>query len=837
MISRQNRMASSITLAILSGAFSMGALVSVAQAQSTESAAPTAPVQDEAAIQKVTITAQNRTQQLQEVPIALQVIKSDQITKLAANNMSDLNGYIPGLTVDDQQPTQPNYTIRGIGSGDTFVGTDAPVGIYVDGVYTGKTGGALMNFNDVERVEVLKGPQGTLFGRNSSAGAISVVTKEPTKEFENDYNARMGQYGERYIDTMLNLPISEDLAARFSFVDHKSNGWLSDARTDANLNDQGDWGTRASLRWNGPDRTNVIVSWEHESLNQQARPEIGLIPVSMQFPAPPCVQIPNGNSGTFNCKMNPSIYVNPLTAPAYNNENADKNVERRLFNGVTLRIDHPMDWATFDSTTAFRHFNSVNITNNSGTISDTSYLDTGNVEKNTTWQQEFKLSGKNDTVDWLTGASLFHESANQQSQVLTNTNTLDTIINNTQGIPLITTIDQIAAIAGVPATMLGTPWQENMNNVMTSKSFAVYGDAIWHVTDRLNFTTGVRFTHDSKEFSWYNPPRTAPGVDAAMATINQADLFNQLALAGLISQTEAAQLAGGMAQLANNIEYNNPLSTNAPFSMKNSWSDVSPRVVLDYKFTPDVMAFGSVTKGYQSGGFNAQSVAAVYSPEHVRSYEIGVKSYFPDQHLLINSSLFFYKYDNLQSLSLVQSNSAIPQYQVTTSDQTAKGIDFDMQWKASRNLRIIANGQYIDQIYGTYTDPNGFNLDNAPTGLPALTLSAGVDYTQRDVFGGSVNYSLQHSYTGPTRCNASSEVQGNCMSIPAFKLGGSIERTDVRMGWDNADHKWGLALYVTNLLNNRYVTGIDNTSLTVLGTAGAQISAPRIIGLQGHWSL
>ena len=822
MISKQNKIASGITLGIVSGAFMMAALVPVASAQSTEAtAAPAASTADDASIAKVTITAQNRSQQLQEVPIALQVIKSDQITKLAANNMAELNGYIPGLSVDNQQPTQPNYTIRGIGSGDTFVGTDAPVGIYVDGVYTGKTGGALMNFNDVERVEVLKGPQGTLFGRNSAAGAISVITKEPSNEFENDYNARLGQYGERYIDTMLNVPLNDDFAARFSFVDHKSNGWLSDASTDAHLNDQGDWGTRATLRWNAPGRTKVIVSWEHESLNEQARPEIGLIPLSMQTPAVPF-------------PANPANYLNPLTAPAFNNLNADNNVERRLFNGVTLRIDHPMDWATFDSTTAYRHFNSVNITNNTGATTTNAYLDTGNVEKNSTIQQEFRFSGKNELVDWLAGASLFHETADQQSQVITNTDTLDTIINNTQGIPLYTSINQLANAFGIPVNMFGNGWQENMNNVMTSKSYAFYTDAIWHVTDKLNFTTGVRFSHDSKDFSWYNPPRSAPGLDTALSTLNQNNFFPTAVAAGYLTPQLAAMAQGAMTT---NIEYYNPLSTSAPFAMSKSWSDTSPRGVLDYKITPDLMVFGSVTKGYQSGGFNAQSVAAQYSPEQVRNYELGIKSYFPDQHLLINASLFYYKFTNLQSLTLVQNGNAIPQYQITTSDQVAKGLDLDTQWKASRNLRLFAVGEYIDQKYGTYTDANGVNLDNQPSGLPLWSAAAGIDYTQRDVFGGSLNYSLQHAYTAPKRCNADAPAQGNCLVTPTFTIDGSTERTDGRIGWDNGDHRFGVALYVQNLLNNRYVTGIDNTTLTVLGTPGAQISAPRIVGVQLHWSL
>ena len=138
------------------------------------------PASDSGELTTITVTAQRRTEASQNVPIALQVVTSQQIEKLAATDLSSMNGYVPGLDVSGEQPTQPNFTLRGISVSDFGIGTDSPIGIYEDGVYTGKTGGALLLFNDVQHIEVLKGPQGTLFGRNSAAGAISVVTNQPT---------------------------------------------------------------------------------------------------------------------------------------------------------------------------------------------------------------------------------------------------------------------------------------------------------------------------------------------------------------------------------------------------------------------------------------------------------------------------------------------------------------------------------------------------------------------------------------------------------------------------------------------------------------------------------
>ncbi len=191
-----------------------------------------------------------------------------------------------------EQPTQPGYSLRGISSSDFGIGTDSPVGIYEDGVYTGKTGGALLTFNDVERIEVLKGPQGTLFGRNSAAGAISIVTNDPSDACEDDARVRLGNYGTRYGDGVLNLPLSQDLAFRLSVVDNQSDGWLQDAATGQHYDKNDDWGTRAALRWNAPGDTTVRLSWEHEEL-EPARPSghrhraAAGIPGTPPYPADP----------------------------------------------------------------------------------------------------------------------------------------------------------------------------------------------------------------------------------------------------------------------------------------------------------------------------------------------------------------------------------------------------------------------------------------------------------------------------------------------------------------------------------------------------------------------
>ena len=132
-----------------------------------------------ATLDRITVTAQSREQELQEVPIALQVVNAQMLDDVAAQDLSDIDMFVPGLVVDGHQPTQPQFQLRGIRTDDFGIGTDPAVGVYVDGVYAGRGGGVLLPFTDVERIEVLKGPQGTLFGRNTAAGAVSIITHRP----------------------------------------------------------------------------------------------------------------------------------------------------------------------------------------------------------------------------------------------------------------------------------------------------------------------------------------------------------------------------------------------------------------------------------------------------------------------------------------------------------------------------------------------------------------------------------------------------------------------------------------------------------------------------------
>jgi len=806
---RPSPVALAAVAALLAGASAGAHAQAAAPAPEASASAPAGDVQ------VIEVTAQGRKQEVQKVPISLQLVGPEEIAKSGAVNLSQVADFVPGLSVDASQPTQPSYALRGLGNGDFGIGTDAPVGVYVNGIYTGKTGGAMLNFNDVKRIEVLKGPQGTLFGRNSAGGAISIVTNDPDGQHTASGLVRVGNYGTVHAEGVLNQPLGEDFSIRLSAVGEKSDGWATNT-VDGKKNPQAHtWGTRLGARWSPSDSTSVVLTWEHEDLNERPRPVWA-------------VATSDGAGGV-------ASWIDPIHAPLSNDVVGGK--ESRLFNGMNLRIEQELgDKVLLTSTTGWRHFNSVNLEDNDGTADPATYLATGNFERSTTFEQEFRLNGKSKLADWLVGASFASEHSAQTSRVDTNTTTLDPVLFNVLngegfGLPAppFSLLNGIAQQAGIPGfDLLGQDWREGIQNTLSSHSEALMGDVIWHVGDRTNVTTGVRFTQDTKKFSWYNPLRSAPGLDAQLAVLSP-DFFQQLVDAGALDPATAAQLtqlAQGLQ--ATNIEFNNPAWATAPVYTSKTWHNTSPRLVIDHQLTPDTMVFGSVTRGYQAGGFNSVSTDANggrFDPETITSYELGAKGRVPGAGISYSASLFHYLFKNLQSITLDHS-TAVPVYVITVSDVEATGLDGELSWQVAAPLRLYLEGEWIDQKYKSQKNlaPGANDLTGQPYGTPSLSLAAGVDVSVA-LAGGKAAWSLQGSHIGATRCNGDSQAQGNCATTPAFKVGQARDRFDTRLGWAN-DH-WGAALIVTNLFDKRYVSGLSNLSAAVGVPFTASVSDPR----------
>jgi iron complex outermembrane receptor protein len=425
--------------------------------------------------------------------------------------------------------------------------------------------------------------------------------------------------------------------------------------------------------------------------------------------------------------------------------------------------------------------------------------------------------------------SLYQEKATQTSRIYTYTDSLDTLLTLQGFGPVFSSLDALGPFIGVPVNFMGQSWNEEIDNTLTSRSAAVFADVIWHLGKSTNLTTGVRFTQDRKRFSWYNPLRTAPGVDAQLP-IFSADTFAALTGMGVLTPEQAAGLEGAVAQFAGNLEFNNPAWLNGPVYRSKSWTNTSPRLVLDHHFSSDTMAYASVTRGYQAGGFNAVSTdvnGGFFDPETVTSYEAGLKGRLPSAGLTYSAALFHYLFKDLQAITL-DTGLPVPAYVITVSDVKATGADLDLQWQATKQFRVFTSAEYIDQTYAAQRNrlTGSSDLTGQPYGTPKLTMTLGAGY-QFALAGGTADAALQGALQTATRCNDDSATQGTCITGPGYRIGEAQQTYASRLGWTTSDRKYGVAFIVDNLTNKRYVGAASSLGSAVGSPYYASISAPR----------
>jgi len=788
----------------------------------------------------VEVTAQSRHQLISDVPIAIQVITAKDIQTLGAKDLSEMNGYIPGFTADNSEPTEPTFTIRGVqGGGDFGIGTDSPVGIYEDGVYTGKTGGAMMNFVDVQRIEVIKGPQGTLFGRNSAAGAISIVTNEPTQDVDALLHYTIGNFGTHKGDLMFNAPLSDTTAVRFVVTRIGSKGWVKNETTGNEVGDNSDWATRLSLKQSF-GKAKVVFAWEHEELSQDARPAFGVItnpalPLGSTIPNiinNPTTPLTGGFTGVYNAAY-VANFANPLHTPLVS---SDQGSESRKFDGLTLRAEVPVGDLTFNSTTGYRLFTTWDATDNSGTNNPYTAISTLDAKKSRSIQQEFKLSGKNNAMDWISGLSFYNNSERQISGASANTGTIDTLNLLQGGSPAQTFAALFAGLGagGVPGASAATtfPWAENTYSNTDTQAWSLYGDTIWHLDTKSNLTFGMRWSEDKKTMTWYTPPRQSQQFDQFLNSYGQ-----------YVPPSSNGPFTP--ASFPPNIVFSTEAATSStPISSTKSWTNLSPRLVLDHKYDKDTMVFASLSQGYQAGGFNVFTPPnpaspnpsqrdPSYSPEKMTNLELGLKKTLPEINGSLNTSLFAYRFNNLQNISLTGAPGTVPTYNVTTSDQKAVGLDADGRFKPVSNVTVFAGMEYIDATFTKYdevgTSGTTTNLAGQPVGTPLWTAMAGTNMTW-NALNGHIDWTFEGNYTGATRrCSDAPGLQ--CLDYANIHSGAAMTKADTRLGWLNATRQFGVSVVVNNVFDKRYVTSLGG-QLTSIGVPYATINPPRFVGIE-----
>jgi iron complex outermembrane recepter protein len=807
--------------------FTCAATVYLAGGSAVADLAPSSAGDDD--LNEIVVTSQRRAQILEDVPIAVTAVSLDFLRKITADSLAGIGNFVPGLMVLADSPTQPHYQLRGIGGSDFGVATDPAVGVYIDGVYSARSGASLLAFNDIDRIEVLRGPQGTLFGRSSAAGAISVITKKPSDVESGSIDVQLGNEGKRHVEAMLNAPVAENMAFRFNLVTNRANGFQSDAVTDRRLDAENNWAGRIAFGWDLRSDSKLVAVWNHDSINQPARPAIGLVPISSAGATPPVLP-PNPN-------FTGAGLLNAINAPIYNDLLPNPS-ESRTLNDFVLTFECPFEGMGLQSTTDYRRFKTLNREDETGTDSYATYFDTANIERNTSWYQELRLSGNNRLSDWIAGISYSYEHARQTSQANTFSDAVDTALQNVGAAGpggLFGATSAALAQLGIPIRLTGQPWQESMIDDGRFRSIGVFGDVIWRLTSKLNLTTGVRYSDDTKQFSWLAPKRSSPGLDAELAQMSRLNLFDLIGIPESMYRFNLVFPAGVLQGV--------------PFTATGSWTDVSPRVVLDYHVDPSTMVYLSAAKGFTPGGFDSVSINGRYTKETVWNYEAGLKMTLPGAPLQVDVALYHYSYTDKQSLVLsTTADSSVPEYQVSSSDQEAVGVDLETRWQPLSALTLGLTAAYIDARYSKYQSAALFgywrtqgqtpmeaaasaNLTAQPTGEPSWSFAATADYVFRLSDHGTVDFWIGQSYRGATRCNSESQATFTCLPHAPFHIEDAQEQTNLRLTWRSVKNRWGVSLYSTNVFDRRYVTAIDAITASTLGTPYALVNAPRGYGI------
>jgi len=770
-------------------------------------------------LDRITITAQSREQELQEVPITLQVVDSRLLQDVTAENIKHLTALVPGLVIDPSTATQPRLRMRGVENSDFGIGTDPAVGVFIDGVYNGALGALLLPFLDMERIEILKGPQGTLFGRATAAGAISMITRRPQPVHEGRANVRFGNYGRRYFDATWNVPTSESSALRVNALVNRADGWFPDAQTGRALGSDHTWATRVAWQAQIGDQTSALVSWDHEDMDQSGRVAIGIVEIP-PFPQAPAFPV------------NPDHYFDPRRMPVFSDIDS---FERREYDALTLIVDHELDWGKLTSSTAWRKSATSFLVDQDATNRFDLYMDTYNADRVETLYQEFRFSGSNARLDWVAGVSGYKESSWQRTDLGANSQSVETIYRNFGIAPFTLTSDLARQLLGLEVPLVGDPWIERFDNTLHNTSYAVFGDVIWKLSERLNLTVGLRYSRDEKAFTWFNPTRIAPELNGKLEMLESVGLFQTVEslnimppeVLGLVRGLLAADFAFTDAPAMQN--------KNQIVGIKRSWSDLSPRFVIDYHLNDDAMLFASLAKGYKAGGFNLLQIGPALDNESVWNLETGIKQSIG--RFSYNASAFHYRYDNRQSTRLFNPDpnnpASVQRFIIDTGDLEATGVDVDMRWKVNNALSMDAAVSWIDSTYKRYTAPDGgagIVLDGAPTGEPRLSAGAGAIY-RAEVADGEFRFSARHSYRGRLRCNAASPRQNDCFVSPQLDIGEPRNRTDLRASWLSPYGRWDWSVYVNNLFDNRYVRSMALFALT-MGAVGATITEPRTYGME-----
>lgn len=819
----------------------------------------------------ITVTAQKREEQLQDVPIAITTLSQQQLQDSGVRDVKDMQVLVPGLTVTStQSEAQTTARIRGIGTVGDNAGLESSVGVVIDGVYRPRNGVGFGDLGEIERIEVLKGPQGTVFGKNTSAGVINIITRRPDHETSVDAEMTLGNYGAVGVSGAFNSPLGEKAAFRVYATQRKRDGFI-DVHTGA-----------------GPRRETDDFDQNYHSLRGQLLIEptddldINFIAdyTSREENCCTAVTTTRGRTGDIINALSPdtgvALVADPFAREAWSNRSTEQDIKDK---GLSAEVNWNTPWfneATLTSITAYRDWGSINGLDFDFSSADLLYRNPQKDESFTgfkSFTQEFRLTGATDKIDWMVGAFYSDEDLDRNETYRIGSayepylsTALLALIN-----PALTASPTaprfLADVTALPPGTVFAGFGANDKYKQNAKSFAVFTNNTWHATDAFDLTVGLRYTTEDKKLdSAYSNPNGSPGCrsyfgpngqvsPAAIGRIATALTTRGVPFASLppaTQQTLIRQIVGYSCLPWANIAHNGR-NTHQEREEK-EWSGT---VKAAYRWNEQVMAYGSVARGYKAGGFNLDRVQSntglssgtdglipvndtSFPGEFVDSYELGTKTTWLGGNLLLNGSLFYQKYEDFQLNSFLGTSFVVR----SIPEVVSKGIDTEILWQASKGLLLQGGLMYADTRYGDEMPTADFV---APTGnlykLPGNQVSFAPYWSAT----AAVTYEWEFANSLMARFNIGAKYMSDYNTgsdLDPEKMQDAFTVLNARVGFGASNKRWMVELWAQNLTDEEYAqVGFDAPLQNISPAPGnpfnsynAFLGAPRTYGMTFRFS-
>lgn len=764
--------------ALLATASVCGLLATTAPALAQDSAS------EVIGIEEITVTARKRTESLQDTPIAISAVTADGLTSRGIDNVTQIGDFTPNVKFNASMPiSASNATaaifIRGIGQNDYQLSADPGVGLYLDGVYISRGVGNVLDVLNVERIEVLRGPQGTLFGRNTIGGAVSVVTAKPGDTIGGNIELTTGRFNRIQAKGSIDLPLAEGIYSSFSGFYHNRDGYVKGAIPDApDLGDTNTLAGRFALRLEPSSNVTINLAVDGTRSREESAPVVALA-IDETAPAAAywnaaysgaaaiCTDLANPARLT-----NPSCYNSQWALAPFRSASTFQTISSVFDNAGSRRyqsasdlniwgVSGSIEWRlsdsiTLKSITAYRKV--TGFWTRESDHSPASIVQTKSEWTQDQFSQELQLIGSalDDKLNWVLGGYYSDESGNHEDYV---------------------SIVDAVFLSGA---------------VLKGRSTAAFAQASYDIVENLSLTGGIRWTEDKKTFGNDNQYVIEAGF-----------------LTGAPFNPDGSGLANGDPLMG-------PLGSRASQTDK-AWT---PMASLSYRWSPEILTYISYSKGFKGGGFTQRVFPPFanipsFKPEKSTTYEFGFKTDLLDRRLRLNGALFWNDYSELQVTVNDPSLGFAPIIQ-NAAKARIKGIELELQARPTEALRIEAGLGYLDAGYRSVDIRAlnaGVNVNSKLQNAPKWTLSSGISYAIPAGDLGKFTPRVDWSYR--------SKVYNDAVNSPSLVQGG-YHIVNAAIAYTDTTDKWLVTLGVKNLtkevyLNSGYIDSFGGVTEGVYG--------------------